>query len=128
MRSALIFFAVVWALGTSSGAYAQTANASADIGPVLVNGKSTLGISFSGSATQSVAAAQSHAPSGTYFTATPGMLCTGTVKVAGTSQALPGNPITSSGPFTFTRTGSPMGCAVTISSSAGGASATVVFQ
>jgi len=116
----------------SGSAFAQTATpqpvATAGLGPVLVDGKATYGISFSGSTTQSATASQARAPNGSYFIATPGMLCTGTVTITGTSQTLPGSPITSNGPFTFTRTGSPTGCAVTITSSAGGARATIVFQ
>ena len=98
------------------------------VGPVLVGGKSTYGISFGGSTSQSATATQDHAPAGTYFVATAGMLCTGTVTVTGDSRPLPGNAVTSSGPFTFTRTGSPSGCAVTIRSSAGGTAATILFQ
>ncbi|HEY1727770.1 MAG TPA: hypothetical protein VGG22_05325 [Candidatus Baltobacteraceae bacterium] len=102
--------------------------APAAVGPVLVQGKSTYGISFAGATSQSATATQDHAPAGTYFIATPGMLCTGTVTLTGDSRPLPGNPVTSSGPFTFTRTGSPAGCAVRIRSSAGGATATILFQ
>jgi hypothetical protein len=98
------------------------------LGPVLVGGKTTYAVSFSSGATQTATASQFHAPYGSYFTATPSTLCLGVVKVAGPTPALAAAAITSSGPFTFTRLGTTSGCSVTISSSAGGASATVVFQ
>src|SRR5579872_1185174 len=119
-----MIFAMMLLLATATPQPAATPG----LGPVLVDGKTTYGIKFAGAATQSATATQDRAPGGTYFIATPGMLCRGTVTVTGSSQPLPGNPITSNGLFTFTRTGSPLGCAITISSSAGGASATIVFQ
>lgn len=124
----MMFVAIILLLATAAPQPSATATPAASLGPVLVNGKTTFGISFSGSQTKTATASQINAPGNAYFIAVPGMLCTGTVTVAGTSQSLPGSPITSTGQFTFTRTGSPVGCAITISSSAGGATATIVFQ
>lgn len=132
MNRALTILAVATlTLFAGGAAFAQTAapaTPAPGVGPVLVGGKSTYAVSFGAASNQSATASQDRAPGGTFFIATPGMLCAGTVTVAGTSQPLPGNPITSSGQFTFTRTGSPVGCAVTITSSAGGRSATILFQ
>lgn len=98
-------------------------------GPVLVGGKSTFIVIFeSGSNTKTVTPTQNNAPQGVYYVATPGTLCIGAVNVTTTGTVIPGGSITSKGPFTFTRIGSPAGCAVSISSSAGGPPATVVFQ
>ena len=133
MRCASLFAILVWVCAPAA-AFAQSAAPAPSLkpaapGPVLVDGKRTYSVSFGAATTQTATASQNHVPGGVYFIATPGILCDGTVTVTGSgSQALPGAPITSTGPFTFTRTGSPLGCAVTISSSAGGAAATIVFQ
>jgi hypothetical protein len=97
-------------------------------GPVLVGGKSTFIVVFDSGNTKTVIPTQANAPPGVSYVATPGTMCIGAVNVTTTGTILPGGPITSKGPFTFTRVGSPIGCAVSISSSAGGAPATVVFQ
>jgi hypothetical protein len=129
MKRAFTILAVVsLAVFAGGAARAQTAAPAPGVGPVLVGGKSTYAVSFGASINQSATASQDRAPGGTFFIASPGMLCAGTVTITGTSQPLPGNPITSTGQFTFTRTGSPVGCAVTITSSAGGSSATILFQ
>lgn len=130
-RAATLLAVGLFALA-SAGAGAQTPtpkpSPSPGLGPVQVDGKSTFQLSFGSSSSQAATASQDRAPDGTYFIATPGMLCTGTVAVTGSSQQIAGNAIISTGRFTFTRTGSPLGCAVTISSSAGGRVATVIFQ
>ena len=123
-----LMLALAVASPTATPSAAPQPPKTAAIGPVLVGGKSTYGISLSSAVSQSATATQNGAPAGTYFTATPGTLCIGSVTVTGDGRQTPGNAITSSGQFTFTRTGSPLGCAITITSSAGGASATVLFQ
>lgn len=97
-------------------------------GPVLVGGKSTFILVFDSGNTKTLTPTQTNVPSGVFFVATPGTLCLGAVNVTTTGTIVPGGSITSKGPFTFTRIGSPAGCAVSISSSAGGPPATVVFQ
>jgi len=117
--------------GEAADAQAVTPAASATpagVGPVQIGGKNTYAVSFGASTNQTAIASQDRAPRGTFFIATPGTLCVGAVTVTGSSQSLPGSPITSTGQFTFTRAGSPVGCAVTITSSAGGRSATILFQ
>lgn len=103
-------------------------SAAPKLGPVLVAGKSTYVLAFDAGGSKTVAATQVHAPSGSYFIATPGTICIGAVSVTGSSSLALGGGIISNGPFTFTRVGSTAGCAVSISSSAGGTPATVVFQ
>jgi hypothetical protein len=99
------------------------------LGPVLADGKPTLIVVFGADASKTISVTQTQAPPGSYFFAQPGTMCIGAIKVAGSSPTvLPNGAITSNGPFTFTRVGSPVGCAVSISSSAGGTPATVVFQ
>ena len=74
-------------------------------------------------------ATQANAPPGTVFSASPGSLWLGTVTVAGPPGGLPlGKTVTSTGPFTFTKTGNPAGCSVSIASSVGGHTATVTFK
>jgi hypothetical protein len=98
-------------------------------GPVLIGGKSTFIVTFGDKDTQTFYATQAHAPQGGHFTATPGTLCLGAIKITGDPNALLFGPVTSSrGEFTVTRVGSPIGCSVSISSSAGGQPAVVVFQ
>ena len=98
-------------------------------GPVLVEGKSTYILVFdTGKKTKTVEPSQAYAPPNTVFVATPGTLCAGSVNVTTAGTIIPGGSVTSKGPFTFTRVGSPIGCAVTISSSVGGPPAIVVFQ
>jgi hypothetical protein len=97
-------------------------------GPVLVGGKSTSIVVFDAGNAKTVMPTQANAPPGVSFVATPGTMCIGAVNVTASGTVLPGGPITSKGPFTFTRVGSPIGCAVSISSSAGGTPATVVFE
>lgn len=101
------------------------------LGPVLINGNTSFtpprlgdGQSFT------VTASQPDAPAGTYFIAGTTSACIRTISVLGGGK--PGAPpfsgyITSSGRFTFYRLGSPQGCTVTISSSAGGDPATISF-
>lgn len=98
-------------------------------GPVLIGGKHTFVVTFTDKDTQTFYAAQDHKPQSAYFIATPGTLCVGAVKIAGPEpNAMINAPITSGGPFTVTRVGSPIGCSLSVSSSAGGQPATVVFQ
>ena len=97
-------------------------------GPVLVGGKSTFILVFDSVNAKTLTPTQTNAPPDVYYVATPGTLCLGAVNVTTTGTIVPGGSITSKGPFTFTRIGSPAGCAVSISSSAGGPPATVVFQ
>lgn len=97
-------------------------------GGVLVEGKHLLTVTFATKNAITVMASQPNAPSNTYFIATPGTICGGAVTVSGPTPALPGAPVTSGGPFTLTRVGSPTGCAISVSSSAGGEAATIVFQ
>jgi len=98
------------------------------IGPVLVNGKSTFVLGFDQGNSKTVTASQTHSPPGQYFVATPGTICIGSINVSGSDAAIPNGAIISSGPFTFTRVGNTSGCAVSITSSAGGLPAIVVFQ
>ncbi|MGH7192271.1 MAG: hypothetical protein ACREJM_01915, partial [Candidatus Saccharimonadales bacterium] len=59
----------------------------------------------------------------------PVTLCLGSIKITGDPNALMNAPVTSArGEFTAIRLGSPIGCSVSVSSSAGGRPATVVFQ
>ena len=116
------------ATSTPRPAPEMTVRPAPKIGPVLVDGKATLIVVFDPSNVKTVSASQTQAPPGSYFFAQPGTMCIGAIKVMGSSPTvLPNGAITSNGPFTFTRVGSPVGCAVSISSSAGGAPATVVF-
>lgn len=119
--------------GTVESTAAQTAApslpaAAPTAGPVLVDGKSTYVLAFDHGNTKIVSASQEHAPPGRYFVATVGTICIGAVNVSGSAATIPTGGITSSGPFTFTRVGNTAGCAVSISSSAGGPPAVVVFQ
>lgn len=105
----------------------QSPVAPPQLGPVLVAGKATYVLTFGPKNSQTITATQSHAPAGAYFIATPGTICLGAINVVGSATVGTGMGITSSGAFTFTRVGNPVGCAVSISSSAGGTPATVVF-
>lgn len=96
---------------------------------MLVEGKSTYILVFdAGKNTKTILPTQAYAPPNTVFVATPGTLCIGAVNVTTAGTIIPGGSVTSKGPFIFTRVGSPIGCAVTISSTIGGPPATVVFQ
>lgn len=97
------------------------------LGPVLVGGKHTFVVTFGDHDTQTIYASQSGAPAGAYFVATPATLCIGAITVSSGTSVLFNAPITSGGPFNITRVGNTTGCAVSISSSAGGQPATVVF-
>jgi hypothetical protein len=98
-------------------------------GPVLVDGKSTYVLVFdNGKNSKVIESSQVYAPPNVYFVATPGTLCVGAVNVTTVGTVIPGGPVTSKGPFTITRIGAPAGCAISITSSAGGPPATVVFQ
>jgi hypothetical protein len=105
-----------------------TPRPAATVGPVLVDGKQTLIVTFGDRATRTFEASQAHAPPGSYFVANPGTMCLGAVRISAGTSVLLNAPVTSNGPFTLTRLGDPAGCAISISSTAGGAPATVVFH
>ena len=96
-------------------------------GPVLVDGKHVDTVTFTLQTSATVYASQTRVPSGTYFIASPGTLCNGAVKVTTTNPVPPNAPIVSGGPFTLTRIGPTTGCAISVSSSAGGEAATITF-
>lgn len=103
-------------------------NSPPKLGPVLADGKSTYILTFDKGNSKTVLVSQANAPSNLYFVATVGTICIGAVNVTGSGPSIPNGAITSNGPFTFTRVGNTTGCAVSITSSAGGLPATVVFQ
>jgi hypothetical protein len=116
------------ATATPRPAPLETLRPVAHPGQVLVEGKHLLTVTFATKDTITVMASQPFAPSNAYFIATPGTICSGAIKVSGPSPALANAPVTSGGPFTLTRVGPLIGCAISVSSSAGGDAATIVFQ
>jgi len=103
-------------------------------GPIYINGAATnLTLSLGGSGqAQVVTITQNGAPSGTYFTATPGAGCAGNVAIV--SNAQPSAPaaqpptIASNGPFTVTTLTSNRSCAITLVSSADQTQGTLTIQ
>jgi len=98
------------------------------LGPVLIDGKPVVEVTFATGNTQTIGASQAHAPAGNTYTATPSTLCNGTVRVTGAASDVATTTVTSHGAFTLTRLGTPVGCAIAITSNAGGTPATVTFK
>lgn len=98
---------------------------------VLANGKNSLTLAFTAvgsGAPQTVTVTESSATGATVFTATPSSGCTSVANVAGSASATTANG--PSGTFTVTALSvQPAGtCTISISSSTGGAAATVAVD